>query len=104
LLNFFVCIIKVGGGEDIFAKIRWSQNLLYENGQFSVEVPFCFPPFVNPQPKNFMKKEKIQLTLNTGVNKEILLQGTSHPLKVIKYLLLFLSVLFGKPLLHIFIV
>jgi hypothetical protein len=51
-----------------------------------------------------MKKEKIQLTLNTGVNKEILLQGTSHPLKVIKYLLLFLLVLFEKPLLHIFIV
>jgi hypothetical protein len=51
--------------------------LLYDNGQFSVEVPFRFPQFVNPLPKVFMKKEKIQLTVN------------SHPLKVIKYLLLF---------------
>jgi hypothetical protein len=38
-----------------------------------------------------MKKEKIQLTLNTGVSKEVLLQGTSHPLKVIKYLLFLVS-------------
>jgi len=37
-----------------------------------------------------MKKEKIQLTVNSGVSKEVLLQGTSHPLKVIKYLLLLL--------------
>ncbi|PAN49232.1 hypothetical protein PAHAL_9G435000 [Panicum hallii] len=28
-----------------------------------------------------MKKEKIQLTVNSGVSKEVILQGTSHPLK-----------------------
>lgn len=92
--------LKVGGGEDIFATIRWSQKLLYHNGQFSVEVPFRFPPFVNPLPKVFMKREKIQLTVNTGMTKEVILQGTSHPLKVIKYLLL-LVVLLGKLLQHI---
>jgi hypothetical protein len=64
--------------------------LLYDNGQFSVEVPFRFPQFVNPLPKVFMKKEKIQLIVNSGVSKEILLQGTSHPLKVLKYLLFLL--------------
>nr|CAB3500542.1 unnamed protein product [Digitaria exilis] len=32
-------------------------------------------------PQVFMKKEKIQLTVNTGVSKEVILQGTSHPLK-----------------------
>ncbi|WVZ57241.1 hypothetical protein U9M48_007649 [Paspalum notatum var. saurae] len=78
---FSLTIPQVGGGEDIFATIRWSQKLLYDNGQFSVEVPFCFPQFVNPLPKVFMKKEKIQLTVNSGVSKEVLLQGTSHPLK-----------------------
>jgi len=36
---------------------------------------------VNPLPKVFMKKEKIQLTVNSGVSKEVILQGTSHPLK-----------------------
>jgi hypothetical protein len=86
---FSLTIPQVGGGEDIFATIRWSQKLLYDNGQFSVEVPFRFPQFVNPLPKVFMKKEKIQLTVNSGVSKEVVLQGTSHPLKVIKYLLLF---------------
>lgn len=92
--------LQVGGGEDIFATIRWSQKLLYHNGRFTVEVPFRFPPFVNPLPKVFMKKEKIQLTVNTGVSKEVILQGTSHPLKVIKYLLLLLVIL-GKLLQHI---
>ena len=89
MLICFFLFDKVGGGEDIFATIRWSQKLLYDNGQFSVEVPFRFPQFVNPLPKVFMKKEKIQLTVNSGVSKEVILQGTSHPLKVIKYLLLF---------------
>ncbi|TVU46604.1 hypothetical protein EJB05_06149, partial [Eragrostis curvula] len=78
---FSLTIPQVGGGDDIFATIRWSQSLLYDNGQFSVEVPFRFPSFVNPLPKIFTKKEKIQLTVNTGVSKEVLLQGTSHPLK-----------------------
>ncbi|XP_066390656.1 uncharacterized protein [Miscanthus floridulus] len=78
---FSLTIPQVEGGEDIFATIRWSQKLLYHNGQFSVEVPFRFPQFVNPLPKVFMKKEKIQLTVNSGVSKEVLLQGTSHPLK-----------------------
>ncbi|KAJ1296761.1 hypothetical protein BS78_01G327000 [Paspalum vaginatum] len=78
---FSLTIPQVGGGEDIFATIRWSQKLLYDNGQFSVEVPFCFPQFVNPLPKVFMKREKIQLTVNSGVSKEVLLQGASHPLK-----------------------
>jgi hypothetical protein len=82
LSTFFHCI-KVVGGEDIFATIRWSQKLLYDNGQFSVDIPFQFPQYVNPLPKLFTKKEKIQLIVNSGVSKEVLLQGTSHPLKVI---------------------
>jgi hypothetical protein len=28
-----------------------------------------------------MKREKIQMTVNSGFSKEVLLQGTSHPLK-----------------------
>jgi uncharacterized protein YegL len=78
---FSLTIPQVGGGEDIFATIRWSQKLLYDNGQFSVDIPFQFPQYVNPLPKVFMKKEKIQLTLNSGVSNEIVLKGSSHPLK-----------------------
>ncbi|KAL5217941.1 hypothetical protein ABZP36_018625 [Zizania latifolia] len=78
---FSMTIPQVGGGENIFATIRWSQRLLYDNGQFSVDIPFQFPQYVNPLPKVFMKREKIELTVNTGVSKEVLLQGSSHPLK-----------------------
>lgn len=78
---FQLTIPQVVGGEDIFATVRWSQKLLYDNGQFSVDIPFRFPHYVNPLPKLFTKKEKIQLTVNSGVSKEVLLQGTSHPLK-----------------------
>ncbi|XP_062189930.1 uncharacterized protein LOC133892959 [Phragmites australis] len=78
---FFLTIPQVEGGADIFATFRWSQKLLYDNGLFSVDIPFRFPYFVNPLPKVFMKREKIQLNVNSGFSKEILLQGTSHPLK-----------------------
>jgi hypothetical protein len=46
-----------------------------------VDIPFRFPYYVNPLPKVFMKREKIQMTVNSGFSKEVLLQGTSHPLK-----------------------
>ena len=85
MLTIFFHCAKVVGGEDIFATIRWSQKLLYDNGQFSVDIPFRFPHYVNPLPKLFTKKEKIQLTVNSGVSKEVLLRGTSHPLKVINF-------------------
>ncbi|KAK3127685.1 hypothetical protein QOZ80_7AG0576960 [Eleusine coracana subsp. coracana] len=78
---FFLTIPQVEGGADVFATFQWSQKLLYDNGNFSVEIPFRFPYFVNPLPKVFMKKEKIQLTVNSGFSKEVLLEGTSHPLK-----------------------
>ncbi|KAG8079750.1 hypothetical protein GUJ93_ZPchr0007g3428 [Zizania palustris] len=78
---FFLTISQVEGGADISATIRWSQKLDYDNGRFSVDIPFRFPYYVNPLPKVFMKREKIQLTINSGFSKEVLLQGTSHPLK-----------------------
>ncbi|KAL5197434.1 hypothetical protein ABZP36_000946 [Zizania latifolia] len=78
---FFLTIPQVEGGADISATIRWSQKLNYDNGQFSVDVPFRFPYYVNPLPKVFMKREKIQLTINSGFSKEVLVQGASHPLK-----------------------
>jgi hypothetical protein len=78
-----VSSLKVEGGADICATFRWSQKLLYDSGCFSVDIPFHFPYFVNPLPKVFMKREKVQLTANTGFSKEVFLQGTSHPLKVI---------------------
>ncbi|ONM25258.1 inter-alpha-trypsin inhibitor heavy chain-related [Zea mays] len=78
---FFLTISQVEGGADICATFRWSQKLLYDSGCFSVDIPFHFPYFVNPLPKVFMKREKVQLTANTGFSKEVFLQGTSHPLK-----------------------
>ncbi|KAM0922262.1 hypothetical protein ACQ4PT_006221 [Festuca glaucescens] len=78
---FCLTIPQVEGGADILATVKWSQKLHYDNGRFSVDIPFRFPYYVNPLPKVFMKREKIQLTVNSGFSKEVLLQGTSHPLK-----------------------
>uniref|UniRef100_A0ACD5WQM1 Uncharacterized protein n=1 Tax=Avena sativa TaxID=4498 RepID=A0ACD5WQM1_AVESA len=78
---FCLTIPQVEGGADISATFTWSQKLHYDNGRFSVDIPFRFPYFVNPLPKVFMKREKIQLTVDSGFSKEVLLQGTSHPLK-----------------------
>uniref|UniRef100_A0A453B3S2 VWFA domain-containing protein n=1 Tax=Aegilops tauschii subsp. strangulata TaxID=200361 RepID=A0A453B3S2_AEGTS len=78
---FCLTIPQVEGGADIVATVRWSQKLHYDNGRFTVDIPFRFPYYVNPLPKVFMKREKIQLTVNSGFSKEVLLQGTSHSLK-----------------------
>ena len=47
-----------------------SQKLLYHEGQFSLNVPFSFPAFVNPIGKNISKREKILLNVNSGVGKD----------------------------------
>ncbi|OAY76435.1 Inter alpha-trypsin inhibitor, heavy chain 4 [Ananas comosus] len=78
---FFLTIREVDGGSDISFTIRWSQKLQYADGLFSVDIPFRFPHYVNPISKIFTKKEKIQLTLNSGTGKEVLLQRTSHAFK-----------------------
>ncbi|KAF3620418.1 putative ATP-dependent DNA helicase Q-like 3-like [Capsicum annuum] len=73
---------KVDGGTNISVTIRWSQKLLYCNGQLTLDVPFSFPDFVTPAGKKISKKEKIQLNVNSGPGTEVLCKTTSHPLKV----------------------
>ncbi|KAL9385679.1 hypothetical protein Peur_022689 [Populus x canadensis] len=38
--------------------------------QFSLNVPFSFPAFVNPIGKKISKREKILLNVNSGVGKD----------------------------------
>lgn len=84
-MNFFsLCFVfKVDGGCDIYLKVSWSQKLLYRDGQFTVDVPFNFPDYVSPFAKIFSKREKIQLNVNIGAKKEVIIRTTSHALKVI---------------------
>ncbi|THU63439.1 hypothetical protein C4D60_Mb01t15760 [Musa balbisiana] len=78
---FFLTIPQVNGGSEISIKVRWSQKLIYKDGQFFIAVPFNFPEYITPFGKNFSKREKIHLNVNIGTEKEVLLQTTSHPLK-----------------------
>ncbi|KAJ4755351.1 inter-alpha-trypsin inhibitor heavy chain-like protein [Rhynchospora pubera] len=79
---FYLPVPEANGGSDIFATIKWSQKLLYDDeGQFTVHIPFNFPTYANAPSKIFVKREKIKLTLNAGIGKEVLLRGTSHALK-----------------------
>ncbi|XP_061996345.1 uncharacterized protein LOC133714275 [Rosa rugosa] len=71
----------VDGGVNLTIKMRWSQKLLYRNGEFSLDIPFTFPEFVIPPGKKYLKKEKIELNVNSGLGTEILFKGTSHLLK-----------------------
>uniref|UniRef100_A0A6N2KJ48 VWFA domain-containing protein n=1 Tax=Salix viminalis TaxID=40686 RepID=A0A6N2KJ48_SALVM len=77
-------IPEVGGGSTFSIKVTWSQKLLYHEGQFSLNVPFSFPAFVNPIGKNISKREKILLNVNSGGGKEILFRCTSHALKELR--------------------
>lgn len=74
--------VKVGGGSNIFVKVRWSQKLQYQENRFFLSVPFSFQPYVIPVGMKVCKREKIQLTVNSGVGLEIFCESCSHPLKV----------------------
>ncbi|KAK4368572.1 hypothetical protein RND71_012364 [Anisodus tanguticus] len=78
---FTLTISQVDGGTNISVTIRWSQKLLYCNGQLTLDVPFSFPEFVTPVGKKISKKEKIQLNVNSGRGTEVMCKTTSHPLK-----------------------
>ncbi|KAH0728786.1 hypothetical protein KY290_003489 [Solanum tuberosum] len=84
LLNRRIYTLKVpqvAGGSILSVKVSWSQKLLYQDGQFSLNIPFSFPWYVNPIAKLLCKKERIRLNVNSGMGKEILCGSCSHPLK-----------------------
>ncbi|OIT27188.1 PREDICTED: von Willebrand factor A domain-containing protein DDB_G0285981-like [Nicotiana attenuata] len=72
---------QVAGGSILSIKVSWSQKLLYQDGQFSLNIPFSFPWYVNPVAKLLCKKERIRLNVNSGMGTEILCESSSHPLK-----------------------
>lgn len=86
----FLGFVKVGGGSNIFVKVRWSQKLQYQENRFFLSVPFSFQPYVIPVGMKVCKREKIQLTVNAGVGLEIFCESCSHPLKVLFILFEFL--------------
>ncbi|XVF48866.1 hypothetical protein PTKIN_Ptkin03bG0222900 [Pterospermum kingtungense] len=81
---FTLTIPQIDGGTNISIKLRWSQKLSYNEGQFSLNVPFSFPEYVTPPIKKISKKEKIKLNVNSGIATGILCKATSHPLKEIR--------------------
>jgi len=86
-------VLQLRGGSVFSTKIRWSQKILFHDGQLSLCVPFSFPSYVNPAGKRISKKEKIFLKVNSGFATEVLLcKTTSHPLKVKLTALLQISV------------
>ncbi|KAE9595886.1 putative von Willebrand factor, type A [Lupinus albus] len=79
--TYTIKIPQFRGGSIFSIKIRWSQKILFHNGQFSLSVPFSFPSYVTPVGKRISKKEKIILEVNSGAATEVLCKTTSHPLK-----------------------
>ncbi|CAL0315471.1 unnamed protein product [Lupinus luteus] len=78
---YTIKIPQLRGGSIFSIKIRWSQKILFHNGQFSLSVPFSFPSYVTPVGKRISKKEKIILEVNSGAATEVLCNTISHPLK-----------------------
>ncbi|XP_059303020.1 uncharacterized protein LOC132055300 [Lycium ferocissimum] len=72
---------QVAGGSILSIKVRWSQKILYQDGQFSLNIPFSFPWYVNPVGNLLCKKERIRLNVNSGMGTEILCESSSHPFK-----------------------
>ncbi|CAJ1940539.1 unnamed protein product [Sphenostylis stenocarpa] len=78
---FTLTIPQIDGGSNLSIKVRWSQKIVYSNGQFSLNVPFNFPDFVNPAGKKIPKREKIRINLDTVTGGELLCKTISHPMK-----------------------
>ncbi|KAL7136872.1 hypothetical protein ABFS83_10G058900 [Erythranthe nasuta] len=78
---FTLTIPQIDGGTNISVKLRWSQKLVYHDGQFALDIPFSFPEYVTPAAKKISKHEKIQLNVNAGPGTEVLCRTSSHPLK-----------------------
>ncbi|KAL6521303.1 hypothetical protein OROGR_017872 [Orobanche gracilis] len=74
-------IPQIAGGTNISVKLRWSQKLLYHDGEFALNIPFSFPEYVTPAAKKISKREKIQLNVNAGPGTEVVCRTTSHSLK-----------------------
>ncbi|KAK7291791.1 hypothetical protein RIF29_07215 [Crotalaria pallida] len=81
---FTFTIPQVDGGSILSIKMRWSQKIVYRNGQFHLNVPFTFPDFVNPAAKRISKREKIQINVNAIAGSELLCKTISHPLKEVR--------------------
>ncbi|VFQ65510.1 unnamed protein product [Cuscuta campestris] len=83
LLEFQIYTLQVPqvvGGTVLSVKARWSQKVLYQDGQACLTIPFRFPATVNPIEKKKRKKEKIILNVNSSVGTVVCCQSTSHPL------------------------
>ncbi|KAG5569568.1 hypothetical protein H5410_059334 [Solanum commersonii] len=78
---FTLTIPEIDGGTYISVTIRWSQKLLYRDGQFTLSIPYSFPVYVTPVGKKISKKEKIQFNVNCGPRAEVSCKAISHPLK-----------------------
>ncbi|XP_019463871.1 PREDICTED: uncharacterized protein LOC109362496 isoform X2 [Lupinus angustifolius] len=77
-------IPQIDGGSILSIKMSWSQKIVYRNGQFSLNLPFTFPDFVNPAAKRISRREKIQINVNAVAGSELLCKTMSHPLKEVR--------------------
>ncbi|KAK1391146.1 hypothetical protein POM88_019324 [Heracleum sosnowskyi] len=65
--------------------VRWPQKPSYQDGEFTLMVPYSFPEFVTPVGKRMSKKEKIRINVNAGPGTEVLCKTISHPLKELRH-------------------
>ncbi|MED6192530.1 hypothetical protein PIB30_011060 [Stylosanthes scabra] len=79
---YIIDIPQFSGGSIFTIKIKWSQKILFNEGQFSLSVPFNFPSYVNPIGMKAPLKERILVKVNSGVAREVSCNISSHPLKV----------------------
>ncbi|KAL1341133.1 hypothetical protein HN51_027604 [Arachis hypogaea] len=80
---YIIDIPQFSGGSIFSIKIKWSQEILFNEGQFSLNIPFSFPSYVNPIGIKSPKKERILLKVNSGAAREVSCNTSSHPLKVL---------------------
>ncbi|PWA60884.1 zinc finger, CW-type, DNA-binding pseudobarrel domain protein [Artemisia annua] len=61
---FTLTVPQVDGGSNVSVKARWSQKIMYKDGEFILSVPYSFPEYVTLAGKKLPKKEKIELNIS----------------------------------------
>ncbi|PWA44313.1 von Willebrand factor, type A [Artemisia annua] len=61
---FTLTVPQVDGGSNVSVKARWSQKIMYKDGEFILSIPYSFPEYVTLAGKKLPKKEKIELNIS----------------------------------------
>ncbi|XP_073388005.1 uncharacterized protein [Physcomitrium patens] len=80
---FRLKIPQVEGGAKLEVKVTWFQSMIFDNGMYSLRVPFVFPEHILPIATKLSSIIKVKCSINTGTNGGVELGAFGNPMEEI---------------------